>query len=112
MLVSQRASARKIRHKVGERGVTSQSAPRLAIARAIVTNAPASMFGNATSALEAESGRLGLPSLDRMAGQRTIIVTPHRHRARGAPYRCDGNSRSVEKFAFGLTRQPDYQSCN
>ncbi|MDI3561804.1 hypothetical protein [Bradyrhizobium sp. Arg816] len=72
------------------------------------------MFGNVTSALEAESGRLGLPSLDRMADQRTTIVTAHRFATaqeadRIVVMKIAAASRGLHS---NLTRQPDYQSCN
>ena len=65
---------------VGERGVTLSDGQRqrLAIARAILKNAPVLLLDEATSALDAESERLVLQALDRLAGQRTTIVIAHR----------------------------------
>jgi ATP-binding cassette subfamily B protein len=51
---------------------------RLAIARAIVKNAPVLLLDKATSALDCESERLGRQALDRMADQRTTIVIAYR----------------------------------
>ena len=64
---------------VCERGVTLSDGQRqrLAIARAILKNAPVLLLDEATSALDAESERLVLQALDRLAGQRTTIVIAH-----------------------------------
>jgi hypothetical protein len=65
------------------------------------------------SPLEAESGRLGLATLDRMADQRTAIVL-----FIGSPRAIVGrivimeNSRSIERLAFEPHKAADYEPCN
>lgn len=66
-------------HMIGERGVTSQWANASAsLLRAIVKDTTALMLGKATSALHAESERLGRQTLDRITDHRTTIVIAHR----------------------------------
>jgi ATP-binding cassette subfamily B protein len=51
---------------------------RLAIARAILRDAPLLLLDEATSALDAESERLVQGSLERLMADRTTIVIAHR----------------------------------
>lgn len=80
LIASPRAAARRIDTSLGKRGVTLSvgQRQRLAIARAIVKNAPVLLLDKAISALDAESERLGRQALDRTADQRTTIVIAHR----------------------------------
>jgi ABC-type multidrug transport system fused ATPase/permease subunit len=67
---------------VRKRGVTSQPANGNALARAIVKSAPALMLDKPTSALDAESERLGRQALGHTADQHTTTVIAHRLRHR------------------------------
>ena len=80
---------------------------RLAIARAIVKNAPVLLLDKATSALDAESERPGRQALDRMADQRTTIVIAHRL---ATVQKADRivvmeNGRSVEQVCIRTSRK-------
>jgi ATP-binding cassette subfamily B protein len=65
--------------EVGERGVTlSGQRQRLAIARAILRDAPILLLDEATSALDAESEALVQEALGRLMKNRTTLVVAHR----------------------------------
>jgi ATP-binding cassette subfamily B protein len=81
LIASSRAAARRMRHfrwQAESDPLSRGQRQRLAIARAIVKNAPVLLLDKATSALDAESEQLGRQALDRMADQRTTIVIAHR----------------------------------
>jgi ATP-binding cassette subfamily B protein len=66
--------------KAGERGVTLSGGERqrLAIARAILDDAPILLLDEATSALDSESETLVQAALAKLTAQRTTLVIAHR----------------------------------
>ncbi|ACB96712.1 ABC transporter transmembrane domain-containing protein [Beijerinckia indica] len=66
--------------KVGERGVTLSGGQRqrLAIARAILQQAPVLLLDEATSALDAENEQLVQKALENLMAERTTLVIAHR----------------------------------
>src|SRR5437763_10973457 len=65
---------------VGERGATLSGGERqrIAIARALLKDAPILILDEPTSALDSESERLLLDALDRLMAGRTTLIIAHR----------------------------------
>jgi len=106
---------------VGKCGVTLSvgQRQRLAIARAIVKNAPVLLLDKAACALDTENERPGRQALDRMADQRTTIVIAHRLATAQKVHRIVimQNGRSVEQVCIRTSRKapvsmPGSQPCN
>lgn len=70
----------KINNKIGERGrgVSEGQAQRLAIARAVLRDAPILLLDEATSALDVETERKVLRNIIQQKPNKTCIVTTHR----------------------------------
>jgi len=65
---------------IGERGIflSGGQRQRLAIARAVLTDAPVLIFDEATSALDAESEQLVQSAISNLVRDRTTVVIAHR----------------------------------
>jgi ATP-binding cassette, subfamily B, bacterial MsbA len=72
---------------IGEKGfrLSGGERQRLAIARAILKNAPILILDEATSALDAESESLVQAALANLMQNRTVLVIAHRSRPFAAP---------------------------
>lgn len=70
----------KERTVVGERGIQMSGGQRqrLSIARALYTNPEVIIFDEATSALDEETEKEIMESIDRLIGQKTLIIIAHR----------------------------------
>ena len=69
-----------IHYKIGERGrgLSEGQAQRIAIARAVLRDAPVLLFDEATSALDVTTERQVLRNIIRQRPNKTCIVTTHR----------------------------------
>lgn len=94
-----------INSPLGERGkrVSEGQAQRIAIARALLRNAPILLLDEATSALDPETEERVLSNIRAHAGNRTVILTTHRPSVRDL---CDRVYR-VEDTEVRLERSSD-----
>ena len=69
--------------KLGERGIglSEGQAQRVAVARALLSNAPILLLDEATSALDEETEAKMLENIGRMKGEKTVIIVTHRKAA-------------------------------
>ena len=106
---------------VGERGIflSGGQRQRLAIARAVLVNAPVLILDEATSALDAESERLVQRAIGNLVRNRTTIVIAHRlSTVRRADIivvmEADGSSKwePTRSFWTGAGNIASFMSCN
>ncbi len=100
---------------IGEKGIPAfgRRAQRIAIARAILKNAPILILDEATSALDAESESLVQAALANLMQSRTVVVIAHRlstiRRANRIAVLEDGRITAIGSHDELLTTSPTYQ---
>ena len=69
--------------RLGERGIglSEGQAQRVAVARALLSNAPILLLDEATSALDEETEARMLENIGKMKGEKTVIIVTHRRAA-------------------------------
>jgi ATP-binding cassette, subfamily B, bacterial MsbA len=100
---------------IGEKGVrlSGGERQRIAIARALLKNAPILILDEATSALDAESESLVQAALGNLMQNRTVVVIAHRlgtvRRANRIAVLEDGRITAIGPHEELLTTSPTYQ---